>query len=293
MSERETSAEMPDFHSNCLRLLQGWLFCGLLLACCALDVGSSIKCVAEETASDVSGVAKENFHVYLLLGQSNMAGRGKMTAADKQPVDGVYVLDSDDNWQPAAHPLHFDKPSIAGVGLGIDFAKTLRESDPKVTVGLIPCAVGGTRLDQWSRGGKLNNAALARAQAGQQAGKLKGALWHQGESDSTDKLAPTYGARLAQFIDDLRRDLNQPELPFVVGELGHFRRDAHPQTDEINRQLHALAAASQHITVATAEGLSDQGDKTHFDAASLKAFGRRYAEAMQKLAINQHSPLNK
>ena len=185
--------------------------------------------------------------------------------------------------------LFFLAWDIAGVGLGIDFAKTMRESDANVAIGLIPCAVGGTRLDQWSRGGKLYDAALARARAGQQAGELKGVLWHQGESDSTDKLAPTYGVRLARFINDLRRDLNNPELPFVVGELGYFRRDAHPPTDAINRQLHALGASDRRIAIATAQGLSDNGDKTHFDAESLRRFGRRYGESMLR-AIEEASP---
>ena len=279
---------MRDFQSTCRRLLPARLICGLLAACCSLAAAAS-ECVGEDAASALPGPPKENFHVYLLLGQSNMAGRGQMTAADRRPVEGVYAFDAENNWQPAAHPLHFDKPSIAGVGLGIDFAKTMRERDPNVAIGLIPCAVGGTRLDQWSRGGKLYEAALARARAGQQAGELKGVLWHQGESDSTDKLSPTYGARLSQLINDLRRDLNQPELPFVVGELGYFRRDAHPPTDEINRQLHALDASDRRIAVATAQGLRDSGDKTHFDAESLRQFGRRYGESMLR-AIEDVSP---
>ncbi|BBO32802.1 hypothetical protein PLANPX_2414 [Lacipirellula parvula] len=267
-------------------MLRGLL--SALLSCCVVAATSS-ECVAENAASAPSGVAKENFHIYVLLGQSNMAGRGKMTAMDRQPVDGVYMLDANNKWQLAAHPLHFDKPSITGVGLGINFAQTILDIAPHATIGLIPCAVGGTRLDQWSRGGKLYNASLARARLGQQVGELKGVLWHQGESDSTDKLAPTYGTRLAQFIDDFRRDLEQPALPFVVGELGHFRRDAHPQTDEINRQLHALPSALPRVAVASAAGLEDQGDKTHFDADSLKTFGRRYAEAIIESTSSGHS----
>ncbi len=276
---------MTDRDSFRRQLMLRGLFCALL-SCCFVGT-SSIKCVGEHAAP--SGVAKENFHVYVLLGQSNMAGRGKMTAADRQPVGGVYMLDANNEWQPAAHPLHFDKPSIAGVGLGIDFAQAMLERAPHATIGLIPCAAGGTRLDQWSRGGKLYNASLSRARLGQHVGELKGVLWHQGESDSTDKLAPMYGTRLTQFITDFRRDLDQPELPFVVGELGRFRSDAHPQTDEINRQLHALPSALPHVAVAASAGLEDQGDKTHFDAESLKTFGRRYAEAVHESTSDKRS----
>ncbi|MBL9199435.1 MAG: hypothetical protein JNL39_02965, partial [Opitutaceae bacterium] len=37
--------------------------------------------------------AKENFHLFLLVGQSNMAGRGKPVAADRAPHARVLMLD--------------------------------------------------------------------------------------------------------------------------------------------------------------------------------------------------------
>jgi len=36
---------------------------------------------------------KAKFHLYVLMGQSNMAGRGVMTDADRRPVPGVLMLD--------------------------------------------------------------------------------------------------------------------------------------------------------------------------------------------------------
>jgi hypothetical protein len=271
---------MADCHPIRTLLVHQRSLYGALLACCLLG-NSPADCLAENAISSPPGVSKEHFHVYVLLGQSNMAGRGKMTAADRQPAPNVYVLDASGDWRPAAHPLHFDKPSIAGVGLGIDFARAMLESNPNATIGLIPCAVGGTRLDQWSRGGALYETAVARARLGRQAGELKGVLWHQGESDSTKKLAPTYGTRLSAFISDLRRDLEHPGLPFVAGELGHFRQEKNASTSEINRQLAQVAADTRLLRVVSAAGLRDVGDQTHFDSDSLREFGRRYAAEMQ------------
>ena len=71
---------------------------------------------AEETAAKLP--AKENFHIYLLIGQSNMAGRGKVDPATNQPHPRVLKLDQTGNWVQATDPLHFDKPKIAGVGPG-------------------------------------------------------------------------------------------------------------------------------------------------------------------------------
>lgn len=226
-------------------------------------------------------IPREQLHLYLLMGQSNMAGRGKMTAEDRQPVDGVFMLDAKNAWQPAGHPLHFDKPHVAGVGLGLDFAQGMREHDHDAVIGLIPCAVGGTRLGQWKPGGNLYDQALVRAKVAARCGVLRGVLWHQGESDSPPKLAQDYAQRLGELVAQLRKDLDSPVLPIVVGEIGHFRV-RHP-SDLINRQLQQFVKQTPNAACATAEDLDHNGDETHFDASSLKEFGRRYGAKMIEL----------
>ena len=70
--------------------------------------------------------AKQDFHLFLLAGQSNMAGRGKVTPVDRYPDPNILMLDRDAQWVPATDPVHFDK-SVAGVGLGRGFAKGVRK----------------------------------------------------------------------------------------------------------------------------------------------------------------------
>ena len=223
-------------------------------------------------------VPREHFHLYLLIGQSNMAGRGKMSEDDRRPAAGVYSFDANGKWVPAAHPLHFDKPSMAGVGLGIDFAMAMRREHPEATIGLIPCAFGGTRLNQWEKGDELYENAVQRAKLAERCGVLKGVLWHQGESDSTPELAPTYGKRLAEMFASLRADLGDENLPIVVGEVGRFRTQL--PTPTINAQLNAITKELPRVGCASSEELTHNGDSTHFDAPSLKQFGLRYAEQM-------------
>lgn len=251
--------------------------------CCFVAYSASGTLAADEVRGacpqrDGRPVAREDFHLYLLIGQSNMAGRGKMTAEDRQPVANVYSLDAQGAWRPAAHPLHFDKPKAAGVGLGLDFALAMQRESPKATIGLIPSAFGGTRLDQWEKGDELYENAIKRVKIAMRCGVLKGVLWHQGESDSKQELAPTYGARLAQLIASLRADLGDENLPIVVGEMGRFRIPA--PTTLINAQLNEAAEQIPRVGCASSVELNHNGDSTHFDAASLKEFGRRYAEQM-------------
>ena len=248
----------------------------------------SIASVIPVTAADVEPKLppKPQFHVYLLMGQSNMAGRGRMTDEDRQPVDRVWMLDKEDRWAPAAHPLHFDKPKIAGVGLGLPFARRMCREDPNVQIGLIPCAFGGTPLSRWSKSGDLYENAVRRAKLATREGTLRGALWHQGESDSQHpENANTYAARLAKMIGDLRADLESADLPFVAGRLGEFylRAKAKSLAGTVDAALRDLSTQVEHTGCAGAEGLGHKGDGVHFSADALRQLGKRYAEEMIRL----------
>ncbi len=236
--------------------------------------------------------AKEQFHLYLLIGQSNMAGRGKMTEQDRQPVPRVLKFDKHNHWVRATHPLHFDKPAIAGVGLGMTFAQAMAEQDPSITIGLIPCAVGGTPLRRWSKDGDLYNAALDRAKLAMQDGTLKGVLWHQGEGDTGSKEnAETYATRLDQMIADLRADLDNAGLPLVAGGLcpAFLDRAKSSFANTVETALAELPRRVEHTGFASADGLKAKPDKTHFNADALREFGRRYAAAMQELSQKTES----
>jgi hypothetical protein len=258
-----------------------WRWGLLVLALC---IGS----VLWVTATDVERKLppKPRFHVYLLMGQSNMAGRGRMTEADRRPVDRVWMLDKEDRWVPAAHPLHFDKPKIAGVGLGLPFAKRMCREDPNVQIGLIPCAFGGTPLSRWTKGGDLYENAVRRATLAIREGTLQGALWHQGESDSLHpETANTYAVRLAKMINDLRADLESADLPFVAGRLGQFylQAEAKSLAGTVDAALRDLPNQVEHTGCASAEGLDHKGDEVHFSADGLRELGKRYAEEMIRL----------
>src|ERR1700754_5137422 len=79
-----------------------------------------------------------DFELYILAGQSNMAGRGYVTGDYKTETnDHVFMLTRDNAWVQAKHPVHFDKP-VAGVGPGLAFGIDMAKENPKVKIGLIP-----------------------------------------------------------------------------------------------------------------------------------------------------------
>ena len=98
----------------------------LLLLCAALFCTLA-------TAQDASLPAKDKFHLFLLVGQSNMAGRGVVEAQDQTPHPRVLMLSKEGRWVPAVDPLHFDKPSV-GVGIGKTFGQLIAEANPGITI---------------------------------------------------------------------------------------------------------------------------------------------------------------
>jgi hypothetical protein len=216
--------------------------------------------------------------VFLLAGQSNMAGRGVVEAADKQPLPGISVFTKEKTWAPAVDPLHFDKPAIAGVGLGRTFAATLQKQAGLREIGLVPAAMGGSSLQEWSPGGVLFNNAVERTKAA--GGRLRGILWHQGESDSVAGLDSTYAERWLVVMKALREAVG--DVPVVVGELGRFN----PKYAAVSEQLASLPVRASRVAFVSAEGLKAKEDGIHFDAPALKEFGRRYAHAWLMLAGN-------
>ncbi len=222
----------------------------------------------------------DNMRLFLLIGQSNMAGRGTVEAQDQVTNPRIFSLDKDMKWVPAKDPVHFDKPS-AGVGLCSQFAREVLKKNPDATIGLIPCAFGGTRIDEWKPGSKLYDNAIARTKEAMKKGVLSGILWHQGESDTgKPELIKAYPEKFIAMIASLRKDLGVEKVPLVIGELS--RQD--DKYADFNANLSDIVPKVQPCALVKSDGLKLGKDNLHFDSPSLRAFGSRYAEAYLKIS---------
>ncbi len=241
----------------------------------------ALCCLLIPIASSLAEPVPEGMQLFLLIGQSNMAGRGKPEAQDQATNPHIFMLTKDLQWTLARDPLHFDKPDVAGVGPASEFARTVARTNPNLHIGLIPCAFGGTSLDEWKPGGKLYTDAVTRTREAMKKGTLAGILWHQGEADSSspEKIA-SYPTRFAAMIAQLRADLHAEMVPVIVGEIGHFYKNGPP----FNTILPEVVRNVPRCALATSEGLTDKGDHTHFNSPSQRTLGQRYAAAYLKLA---------
>ena len=234
---------------------------------------------------------KPSFHLYLLVGQSNMAGRGNGDELSVIPHPRVMVLTKDREWHPATDPLHFDKPKVVGVGPGRAFGKAVAEDHPQVVVGLIPCAVGGSPISSWQPGvfypptkSHPWDDAIARAREAMKRGTLKGILWHQGESDSKVGLAEPYEDALHDLIQRFRTALKAEGVPFIAGQMGIFReRPWSAEKRRVDQAHQDLPSTVARTGFVSAEGLTHKGDEVHFDTASARELGRRFYRVWKEL----------
>ena len=275
---------------NHARFIRRAVFPRIILSCCVLPICSAATSTAAENPQTTIP-PKQRFHLFLMVGQSNMAGRGRVSEADRQPLRKVLVYSKNGSWIAARAPLHFDKPNVVGVGIGRAFAKALRQANPDCTVGLIPCAVGGSPISAWQPGGfhRSTNThpwddMLRRARAALPAGTLKGILWHQGESDCQPDLAARYQDRLHTLIQRFRHELQAPTVPFLAGQMGQFpERPWDAAKKHVDAAHRGLPANVAHTAFVSSHGLTHKGDEVHFDTKSYRELGRRYARAWLKL----------
>lgn len=237
-------------------------------------------------ATGVNSSTGPKFHVFLLLGQSNMAGYPKAQAADKVEDPRVRVLGFDDcsetgrqkdKWDTAAPPLH--ECWNGAIGPGDYFAKTLLTSLPSNdTIGLVPCAISGEKIETFMKaGGSKYDWVLQRAKVAVQAGGIiEGMLFHQGESNCGDSNWPN---NVRTFVSDLRKDLSLGDVPFLAGELAYSGN-----CSQHNPIVNKLPGVISKAFVVSASGLKvDPADtqwNVHFDHDSQVTFGKRYAQKM-------------
>lgn len=262
----------------------------------------------------VSLPPKDKVHIYLLMGQSNMQGAGRpynpvLDAGDVRVLQFGSRDGRESIWLQAKHPLTALSGGAGSIGMGLEFAKTLLASnaDPDTVICLINHAIGSSAIQWWAPGvvdNKQTNPStglnyvlydecVQRATNAASLGVIKGVLWHQGEYNSnTNNTNPSaepalYAVRLGALVDNLRRDLKLPGLPFVCGKLVPtwtngvgtvFTVATLHRRDLVEAALQDLPNQRFNTACVENEGLTGHEDEAiHFNAVSQREFGRRYA----------------
>ncbi|MFO7679876.1 MAG: sialate O-acetylesterase [Chloroflexota bacterium] len=244
--------------------------------------------------------------LFVLAGQSNMSGWAPLPA-EQTLHPRAFVFGNDYLWrlaqEPIDHPdgqvdlISLDRGSeLPGTSPGLSFAATLLDERPELVIGLIPCAKGDTTLHEWQRSlsdDTLYGSCLKRIAAASMMGELAGILFFQGEADALDPVeygdrplsAHNYGERFTQFIYDLRRDLERPNLPLVFAQIGsQTAPEAFINWTVIQEQQ---AAVDLHcVAMITTRDLALH-DGVHYTSESYQTIGARFADVYVELTNAQ------
>lgn len=268
-----------------------------------------------------------NADIWVLAGQSNMDGNGRTPDTLTNPQ--IVMLGLDDRWVIAQNPLHhiYDAAApayeltimgfpwyqkmekekvreelakkraesrihpIGRIGPGIYFARHILEQSGR-PVGLIPCGIGGTTMDQWSPDAKpggdssLYGAMINRIKS--TGNKIKGFIWYQGESEAMSGNTKNYENDVLHLISTIRKDVGDPDLPVIIVQIGCFiiHNTSMDKTFEIVREIQRkIINREKNIYMVSSIDLP-LDDWVHVSTEGQKRLGKRIAEIALSYVYN-------
>ncbi len=226
-------------------------------------------------------------HSILIVGQSNMAGRGSMKECELITNTNILVM-RNGIFREMFRPVNPDRIT-AGTCLAESFADEYSKDHPDVSVGIIPCADGGTCIDQWQVGGLLYDNAIYASRLAMRTSHIVAILWHQGESDCNPNRAPIYEEKCFKVMKSMRDDLGLNDVPLIMGALGNYLVNYTGGTpcaqfyQQINASIEKITKRLPLTAFVDANGLTSNPDNLHFNTTSLYEFGKRYYAAFREL----------
>jgi hypothetical protein len=242
--------------------------------------------------------------LYIFAGQSNMVGystkSAELPAVDPSltaPAARVRfwgpVQDYAGQWATLQAPTEILQPaSHSGFGPELSAAQMLAGRYPRATIGIVKLARNGTDLAwDWSPANRIglylqlmDRVRVARRALQARTGspvEIAGFFWMQGEAEALWKRgADAYTKNLTNFIGSARRDLNAPNMPFVIGRIADLKRinKVFKWSDEVRRSQETVDRSVARTFLVSTDGVErDQASPFHFSTRGTVQLGRRFA----------------
>jgi hypothetical protein len=204
----------------------------------------------------------EGKHLFILSGQSNMAG-----------------LDPNESFTPTVE-----------AAFGTDAVMVVKD------------AQGGQPIRRWYKQwkpaegtgpeatGDLYDRLMARVNAAIVDQRIQTVtfVWMQGERDAREKHGDVYARSLEGLLDQLAADLRRSDINFVLGRLSDFDMEdkRYPHWTHVRKAQVEFAAAHPRRAWVNTDDLNDGKNRRgkeiandlHYSAEGYKEFGRRLAE---------------
>lgn len=252
---------------------------GICISIIALMVAAPISLLAES--------AKKT-EVFLLAGQSNMNGLGKVENLPepyKRDFEKVKVWDSEDKkWVPLS-PGVVNKDGKT-FGPELSFGHAITEVLPGDDIRLVKFAVNGTALyndwapkegPQYKGFMRTAKAALADLDAAKADYEIAGMLWLQGESDALEHKAETYEKNLTAFIDHMRTEFKTPDMPFIIARVCTHYGGKSGQAQIVREAQVKIAEEDENVAWFDTDDC-EPVIYGHYNARGQVKIGNRFAE---------------
>jgi len=255
--------------------------------------------------TNINSQENKKTKVFLLAGQSNMDGRAKasgLSEIDKKRLKAAqnnvtlyYNFSEGKPLDTAKAEKHTGKKFGADYLFGPElfFGIKMSEKYPDHNIVLIKRSKGGMSLyGAWNPDWSIEKATLMNEQKQpklysefiQYSKKVLenlsnyeicGMLWVQGETDSSKRFgtkpANTYESNLKKLISCVRKDINQPNLPFLLFQVGH---------GEVVEGMKNTAKEDKNVVLIPQE--KDRNSKFYFERNPMP-LGHYTTKSMKKI----------
>ncbi len=181
--------------------------------------------------------ARSPLKLFLLIGDSNMDGRGEIRQdkGDLTPHPRVISINLWQGWENTIEPVHTNKDR-SGSGPSLPFGRAYAHMNPDTYVGLVCAAYSGESIGNWA-GAPRDDDGWKRLFV------EKGGMYNH----ITDQFDPVWGGaivlarsgpganldqRFPQLADSIRIWLDDPDIPIVVAEQAPFLENDGGEHDE-------------------------------------------------------------
>jgi len=224
---------------------------------------------------------------FLLMGQSNMVGSGRtdsLAAADTTLTANVTYFRNTEAIKP------WDIPRF---GPELTLAQDLGATMPGTELRFIKHAIGGTSLLDWApewdstraaitgnqHVGPMYQHAMAIVDTLQAASEVAAIFWMQGERDARiPEAGVDYFVNLEHLIASLRRDLGNPDIPFIMGRV-NAPAERYPALKDVRDAQFRAAEVMRNVVLVDTDNLTKLPDNLHYDTGGVMEMGSLFATA--------------
>ncbi|MBK8204568.1 MAG: hypothetical protein IPK68_20435 [Bdellovibrionales bacterium] len=243
--------------------------------------------------------------VFVLAGQSNMAGQGQLYSylknekLTKIPSNVEFYVANRRvaDWD---HQQDLDQDGVSEFGPEISFISEIGRLFPGKKIIGIKYAVNGTSLAQWlpkyqNNQGQtvtqnnplyLNLLAYIRSAVNQRDVEYKAMLWMQGESDALEysSIGKMYQTNLFTIIEKIRTDLVEKDLAFIFGRIYRYAHLPLESVVGVRSAQEKLARQVKNTFLLSTDNFV-LSDTWHFNGTGQFALGKCFATIFNQAVI--------